>query len=360
MKEKFLLISNHYELASFFGFKYSELAKIIYDSSPNSRYHEFYIKKSNGDKRQICAPCENLKSIQVKLKDVLYEIYPQKPSAHGFLKNKSIVTNAECHLNKKFIFNIDLSDFFGTIHFGRVKNLFKSPLFEFNDKVATILAHISCFNNSLPQGAPSSPIISNMIAWKMDSQLQRLAKATSCTYTRYVDDISFSFTCEKRNLPNKIIALNDSGDKPGHELTHIIESNGFSINCRKVRLCSKYGRMEVTGLTVNESPNVRREFVRQISSMLHSWRKFGYEAAQQEFVNKYQLRHTGWHNPLLFQMVLKGKLAFLRNVRTGKNTIFRNLATQYNMLVEDSLKMKISDPVIPLRLVKTSSDDKKG
>ncbi len=347
MKEKFLKIADHKDLADFLGLTYPELANLIYKTGSRYKYHQFNIPKKGGGYRDIASPSKKLKAVQSTLKDVLYEIYPTKPSAHGFVIGKSIVTNAEKHLDKKFIFNLDLSDFFGSIHFGRVKNLYKSSPFNFNHAVSTILAQICCFNNALPQGAPTSPIISNMIAWKLDSQLQTLAKATNSTYTRYADDISFSFTCKKLRLPEEVVLLEDDEARPGIALTRIIDDNGFKINYAKVRLCNTSSRMEVTGLTVNEFPNVRRKYVKQLSAMLHAWSKYGYKAAQEEFTNKYRSRHRASDKALSFLHVVKGKLAFLRSVRSGRDAIFSKLAIKFNDLVDDKHKFKIHEPSDP-------------
>jgi len=347
MKKIFLKLKDHDELANFFGLTYPQLVKIIYKTDSSFKYHSFQIPKKGGGQRQIYSPAKKLKNIQNRLKDVLYEIYPTKTSAHGFAKRKSIITNAEKHLDKKYIFNLDLSDFFGSIWFERVRNLFKSSPFNFNNTIATILAQISCFNNSLPQGAPTSPILSNMIAWKLDSQLQQLARVANCTYTRYADDISFSFTCNRRRLTREIIIIHDDEWTPGHALTNIIEENGFKINYEKVRLCSKNSRMEVTGITVNEFPNVKRQYIRQLSSMLYAWREHGYDAAEKEYNEKYNKRYRASDKPKSYLFVLKGKLAFLRSVRTFRNPLFVKLATQFNNLVDDKNKFKlveISDP----------------
>jgi len=250
---------------------------------------------------------------------------------------------------------------------GRIRNLFKSSPFNFNNTVSTILAQICCFNNALPQGAPTSPILSNMIAWKLDSQLQHLAKITNCTYTRYADDISFSFTCNKRRLPEEIVIIRDNEGSPGNALTHIIEDNGFNINYEKVRLCSNLSRMEVTGLTVNEFPNVRRQYVRQLSSMLNAWRKYGYELAEIEFNEKYDFRYRASEKPKSYLYVIKGKLAFLRSVRSERDPLFNKLAVQFNDLVEDEYKFKIhkiSDPeqnaIDSLWVIEACYDDENG
>ena len=181
----------------------------------------------------------------------------------------------------------------------------------------------------------------------MDSQLQNLAKITNCTYTRYADDISFSFTCNKRRLPEEIVILRDDEGSPGRALTHIIEENGFNINYKKVRLHSTLSRMEVTGLTVNEFPNVRRQYVRQLSSMLYAWRKHGYEMAEKEFNEKYDAKYRASNTPKSLLHVIKGKLAFLRGVRTGRDEIFRKLAEQFNALVEEEHKFKLIEVTDP-------------
>lgn len=367
MKEEFLKLKGHDDLARFFGLTYPMLAKIIYKTDSTYKYHQFQIPKKSGGHRQISSPSKKLKSIQIKLKDVLYEIYPTKPSVHGFAKAKSIVTNAERHLDKKYIFNIDISDFFGAIYFERIRRLFQSTPFNFNNTVSTILAQICCFNNSLPQGAPTSPILSNMIAWKLDSQLQQLAKVTNSTYTRYADDISFSFTCNKRRLPEEIIIIREGNASPGHALTHIVNSNGFNINYDKVRLCSSFSRMEITGLTVNEFPNVRRQYIKQLSSMLNAWRKYGYELAEKEYNEKYNNRYRASGKPKSYLHVIKGKLAFLRSVRTARDPLFSKLAAQFNDLVDNSHKFKIleiTDPeknaIDSLWVIEACYDDENG
>jgi S1-C subfamily serine protease len=266
------------------------------------------------------------------------------------VRDRSIVTNAERHLGKRHVFNLDLEDFFGSIHFGRVKNLFKSVPFCFPTNVATILAQICCVDGRLPQGAPTSPVVSNMIAWKLDGQLQELAKVMHCTYTRYADDISFSFTCSQARLPEEIVVFGDGIASPGHELTQIIRDNGFRINYGKVRLASRTMRMEVTGLTVNRRLNVRRRYVRQVSAMLHAWEKFGYAAAEQEFNERYSSGHRPSGQPRSFAHVLRGKLSFLRSIRGPRDAIFNKLARRYNHLVASSgLRFDIFDPPQPER-----------
>ena len=111
---------------------------------------------------------------------------------HGFVKNKSVLSNAKQHLKKKYILNLDLKNFYGSINFGRVRGLFMSKPFNMGDRAATIIAQICCDNDSLPQGACTSPIISNFIMSRLDKELIQFAKNTHTTYTRYADDMLIS------------------------------------------------------------------------------------------------------------------------------------------------------------------------
>ncbi len=332
---EFLDIQDHQDLAHFLGKDYSSLARIIYKRSGRARYKTFQINKKNGGTRTIYSPRYDLKQIQSKLSNELYKIYRQRPSAHGFCKGKSVRSNADRHLDKKFIFNIDLKDFFDTIHFGRVKNLFTSQPFNFSHSVSTILAHICCFDNKLPQGSPCSPVISNMIAWKMDAQLQHLAKLKNCTYTRYVDDMSFSFTVStKSKLPSEIIEFSDDVASPGDVLHQIIKDNGFKVNYEKVRLNDKNSRMEVTGVTVNEFPNVPRKYVRQIRSMLYAWEKFSLEKAQDHFNSRYDKRQRASEEPKSLAHVINGKIRYLQSIRGRRDRIVCDLQARFNKLIE--------------------------
>lgn len=328
----------------FFGYTYSELAKIIYPIKNTPKYIEFEIPKKSGGSRTIHSPNKKLKDIQTILKNELYKIYKTKECVHGFSISKSIVTNAESHLNKKYILNIDLSDFFKSIHFGRIRNLFLSKPFNFNYAVSTILSQICCHENALPQGAPTSPILSNMIAWKMDSQLQNLAKKTNCTYTRYADDITFSLTCSKPKIPPDILIENEGSISIGHSIENIITKNGFKINYKKVRLCSRNSRMEVTGLTVNNFVNTRRQFIKQITSMLYAWEKFGLIEADREYNEKYRKPHQR-NKSILY--VIKGKIAFFNSVRTERDPIYTKIIKRYNALVDDKHKFRVYAPSNP-------------
>lgn len=348
MTDAFLDIETPEELAAFLGMSYASLSQVIYRTGDRYKYTQFEIPKRGGGARTISAPSRRLKAIQAQLKDILEAVYKPKPSAQGFVRGRSIVTNARHHLNKTFVFNVDLRDFFGSIHFGRVKGLFQSAPFDFDASVAIVLAQICCLDNALPQGAPTSPVLANMIAHKMDAQMQYLAMRFHSTYTRYADDITFSFTCSQRRLPREIVSVDGGVVQCGERLVHVVETNGFSIHPGKVRLRGQSSRMEVTGLTVNEFPNVNRYYVRQIQSMLYAWRTHGYEAAEREFNQKYDAGHRPSCSPKSLEKVVRGKLAFLSSVRGPDDSLFNKLAAQYNDLQgNQGFHFRITPPIKP-------------
>ena len=340
MTKTFQSIKTNDELAEFFGLSYKDLADLIYKSADSKKYFTFEIKKRNGGTRVIKSPNDDLKYIQRTLRNEFYDIYPGKASAHGFCQDKSVVTNAKQHLGKRYIFNIDLEDFFDSISFVRIRSLFQSNPFNFPYKVSTVLAHICCFQNSLPQGAPTSPVLSNMIAWKLDANLQHLAKKSGCIYTRYADDITFSFTYQKSSIPKDIILFSEDGPQPGKTLTSIIEKNGFKINQNKVRFAGKNKRMEVTGIVVNDFLNTPRAFIKQVSAMLHAWAKFGIDAAEKEHLQRYDKKQSSNHHKS-FDKIVKGKISFIRQVRGDDDEIVKNLARRFNSLSnKNKIKLK--------------------
>lgn len=170
------------------------------------RYRQFTVRKRNGGVRTLAEPIIGLKIIQQKLNQVLQVVFKLRSSVHGFVKERSIATNAQIHEGQRIILNIDLEDFFPSINFGRVRGMFMAAPYNLPPEVATVFAQICCFENQLPQGAPTSPIISNMICSRMDSELQRLARRRRCIYSRYADDITFS-TSEKNFRQHWLLKL---------------------------------------------------------------------------------------------------------------------------------------------------------
>src|SRR5699024_2846039 len=234
------------------------LTYILYHKRPDNLYHTFTIPKKSGGIRTIHAPDDKLKYVQKKLATKLaihqHNIQPltQSTVAHGFIKDRDIFSNAENHKNKRIIINVDIENFFGSFHFGRVKGYFhKNKNFNLPEKLAIAIANLTCYQGKLPQGAPTSPVITNLICNILDMRILSLTKKYRLYYTRYVDDLTFS-TNDKHTITNVSTFL--------LELDKIINNFGLKINDSKTRISYPNSRQEVTGITVNEKLNANRRF----------------------------------------------------------------------------------------------------
>jgi len=346
-KRLFFSLATPRDVANLLELPYEHLVHILYRAPERYQYRTFQIRKRSGGTREISAPPSSLQILQSKLNTVLQLVYPRKPSAHGFITGCSIRSNAREHVGKRFVLNLDLEDFFPSINFGRVRGMFMAHPYKLHPSVATVLAQICCHNNQLPQGAPTSPMVSNMVCARLDGELQRVAQRHRCMYTRYADDLTFSTNL--RTFPEQLAdhEAGWTGDALalGHELRSVIESNGFRINTGKQRLQFRGWHQEVTGLTVNKFPNVRRRFVRQIRAMLHAWERYGLEGAEQEFREKYdrRSRHPDAPPPS-FGRVLRGKLDFLKMVKGEADPVYRRLRNKLHALDPDLIAEVPEEP----------------
>lgn len=274
-----------HDVATLLGFKTSALAYILYSKSAQPTYKKFQIPKRGGGTREIAAPIPQLKLLQRRLAVVLQNCFdeirvkygrhddgPTPDSVvHGFVRRRSIVSNARQHRHRRFVFNADLQDFFPSINFGRVRGFFiKDSNFALQPKVATLLSQIACFEGTLPQGSPCSPVISNLIGHILDVHLVRLAARHGCTYSRYADDLTFS--TNEREFPERIARpASSSSDEwlVGDELAHLISASGFVVNTKKTRMQYRTSRQEVTGLVVNQKVNIPADYRRNVRAMVH-------------------------------------------------------------------------------------------
>jgi len=349
------------DVANLLEIKYSSLIYYIHNIHDTDKYTKFLIPKKSGGEREINAPIPPLRYIQKKLNFVFQNTILPHYCVYGFVANRNIVSNAKQHTKQQYVLNIDLKDFFPSINFGRTRGLFIAYPFNFNATVATFLAQICCCNNQLPQGAPTSPTVSNFICAKLDTQLLSFAKENNCRYTRYADDLTFSTYLP--NFSDKIIVLNPGISKYSFRLSdglkQIITGNGFAVNDRKIRLRRREQRQEVTGLIVNRFPNVNRKVIRQARAMIHAWEKFGLNNAEQEYFLRYDktLRNLGVRKPSFLDIV-RGKISFIGMVRGKSDLIYRKLCKKIKDL-DPSLKMKIEldrNENIPLIVTEGSSD----
>ena len=258
------------DLADFLGIKRGQLTNILYFKHVDSLYKTFSIPKKNGSERIIHAPNHKLKVIQKRLANALWthqetiwrtnNIVPSV--SHAFQKKKSIITNSVRHRNKRIVINYDLKDFFTSFNFGRVRGFFiKNRYWQLSEEISTVIAQLTCFKGALPQGAPTSPIITNMISNIMDIGLIQLAKKYRLNYTRYADDLTFSTN------DIKFASVYETFFK---EFNNIVNRAGFTINSQKTRLVFSNNRQEVTGLIVNKRLSVGRDYCKQTEAMANN------------------------------------------------------------------------------------------
>lgn len=284
-----------------------KLTYILYVRRIENLYTSFTIPKKSGGERTINSPSTDLKEIQKNIDRLLrkqqiifWEENNIKPNiSHAFSKKKSIMTNAKVHKNKRYVFNIDLQDFFDSFHFGRVRGFFeKNKNFLFPQNIATILAQLTCYNGSLPQGAPTSPIITNLICNVLDMKLLKIAKKFKLDYTRYADDLTFS-----TNNTNFLENFEEFKDR----VEAVIKYSGFKINEKKTRLQYKDSRQVVTGLVVNKKVNINRYFYKETRSMANTLYKHG------------EFKINGEKGTL---NQLEGRFAFINQIDRFNNEIY--------------------------------------
>ena len=289
-------------------------------------YYEFKIKKKSGGYRTIYAPEQSKKYIQKLINNILQKKYKNidPGCVYGFNSNvpENIKANARNHLNKKFLLNIDIKNFFPTITSVMVRDIFMQKPFNYNLQIATVFAMLTTFKNSLPTGAPSSPIISNFIFTPTDLKLLELTKKYKITYSRYADDLSFSSNDE---ITDNIIS----------EISAIIETSGFKLNTKKHRLLKHYNRQTVTGITVNKKLNVNRKYIRKIRAILHNIESYGLLIASTKYFN---LPYPDFNLEHKLIPSLRGKIEFIGFVRGKDDKIYTDFINRLNSCYYDPKK----------------------
>ncbi len=296
-----------------------------------NNYTTFEIAKKSGGKREINAPVKALKNLQKTLAYILSCLFKPSMVTHGFSKNRSIITNAKHHIAQNYVYNIDLEDFFPSIHKARIEKRLQVAPFNLNgekSQIATLIARLTTlkvFENGknfavLPQGSPTSPVLSNIICERLDRRLLGLAKRFNVRYSRYADDMTFSSMHNVYQEDSEFIK----------ELHRIIEEQNFKINPKKTRLQKQGYRQEVTGIIVNEKINVNRRYVKQLRAMIYSIEKFGIEKAQKSFEEHYKRDkgHIKQNIPSILQVV-RGKLDYLKMVKGNNDSTYLKLQERF-------------------------------
>ena len=240
-------------------FDVEHLNRILNLNGINIYAYKSFVVEGKSRSRTIEAPGRNLKKRQKWVLENILEKIPVSDNAHGFVKKRSIVSNAKCHVGQKYILNMDIKNFFPTITRDAVFKIFYN--LGYTIPVSELLADICCAKGYLPQGAPTSPYIANVVCFDMDSEIQKLADANNAIYTRYADDITFSYNEEIPDIFSKI--------------NRILKKYGFSLNTMKTHLDSGNRRKLVTGLLVNEQIRVPKTFKRKLKQEIYYCKKFG-------------------------------------------------------------------------------------
>ncbi|MCB1160736.1 MAG: RNA-directed DNA polymerase, partial [Leptospiraceae bacterium] len=297
-------------LSQYLGKDEYELQNLLYRKT----YSSFLIPRKNGKHRSINAPSDELKYVLQNLNRFLSAIYNemqgQEHPAHGFTLGKGILSNAKIHSGKAFVLNLDLKDFFPSISRNRIKEVFSSEPFMLKTEIADYLSELVTYYDTLPQGSPASPIISNLVCWNLDKTLSDFAKKNLLVYTRYADDLSFS---SNQKIDTEIIK----------QIEDYIQKEGFQLNTDKTRIQNRTERQVVTGVTVNVKPNVSRKFIRRIRAILHSWETLGYEEADTIFQSSYKRRKGVFKAPSL-KYYLIGNIAYIGHIRGQDDSIYNN------------------------------------
>ncbi len=248
-----------------------------------SHYRRFYLQKKSGGKRLISAPMPQLKFVQYWILEHLLSKVPLHDAAHGFVPGRSICSNASPHVGADLVVNMDLRNFFPTLTYPRVKGMFRS--FGYSEQLSSVLGLLCTEpeldeveldgqryflhrgDRHLPQGAPTSPAITNIICRRFDARMSGIAKQLGLTYTRYADDVTFSGPSSFRADLPKLLWRSQA----------VIQEEGFELHPDKLRIMSKGSRQEVTGIVVNEKLSINRGTLKRFRALLHHIERDGIE-----------------------------------------------------------------------------------
>lgn len=278
-------LPNALALATALGLTLGELRFLAYERevSTVSQYRRFKIPKRTGGERLISAPRKRLKAAQRWILETLLTKLTPSQHAHGFCAGRSIVSNAKPHVGASVVVNVDLKDFFPTVSYRRVKGLFRK--LGYAEEVATLLGllctepdttqteldgvtyYVAQGTRHLPQGAPTSPAITNLLCHRLDQRLSGFARKHQLAYTRYADDLTISAPAGAEPNVGAILAV----------LKKVAESEGFVVHPNKVSVKRRGRRQEVTGVIVNERLGVDRRTLRRFRAFLYQLEKDGPE-----------------------------------------------------------------------------------
>jgi RNA-directed DNA polymerase len=311
------ILENAGQIAAAMGISVGQLRFLAFSRKTSTicHYIRFKIPKKTGGDRTISAPMPKLKAAQTWILVNILEKIALHDAAHGFRRDRSIVSNAQPHVGQDVIINFDLKDFFPSISYRRVKGLFQS--LGYSEAAATIFGllcteleveaveldgktyYVALRSRHLPQGSPASPAITNLLCRRLDRRLTEMAENLGFTYTRYADDLTFS--AQGNSLRYICNVLQRTEDFANHE--------GFTINKQKTRIIRKSRQQEVTGVVVNSYPNIAKATLKRFRATLYQIEKDGMEGKQ-------------WGNTTDVMAAIQGFANFVKMVNPAKGAEF--------------------------------------
>mgnify|MGYP001184892182 CR=1 FL=1 len=261
------------DLYAYLGYTKADLIQL----APNlpKCYITYKILKRNGKTRRIDAPQPPLKEVQ---KDFLHKVlylFRAHPIAHGFVQDRSPITNANAHIGKKIILTIDVKNFFNSISEQTVTRCLEwlfgqQSKFTWDPSDPVLLAKLLCYNGGLPQGSSASPVMSNLVCLSLDKKLASLAAANDVTITRYADDITLS------SNDDKVLTIR-------HNVYQLLNNHGLVPNKAKTKIRRYFQRQQVTGIVVNKQLGTKKEMWRNVRAKLHNMKRDGKTLTLAEF-----------------------------------------------------------------------------
>lgn len=281
-------IYDTYQLADFLGYRRRTVFLVTKD--PESFYFPTEIPKRDGTARKLLIPDTLIMSMQRHILDGILKHLKPSRYATAYAPKTNIKQNAQPHIGKKYILKTDISDFFGSVRFEQVYSAaFNIRLFP--KQIGVMLTELCCYNGYLPQGAPTSPALSNLVMKNFDNNIGYWCEKHGISYTRYCDDMTFSSDKPLYNVLQK--------------LTQMLDEMGFELNAKKTKFVTSSSRQSVTGLTVNERLSVSRDYKRNLRQELYYGFKFGLEGAisrtkhPEFFDDNNHFMHESYYNSLL-------------------------------------------------------------
>lgn len=281
------------------------------EAAETIHYRQFEVPKKTGGVRLLASPLPKLAAAQRWIFENVLGKIPPEADAHGFVDGRSTVSNAKPHVGRDVVVNVDLKDFFPSIHFPRVRGFFET--LGYSPAAATVLAlltteaprrrieygqksyWVAAGPRGLPQGACTSPAISNLVCRRLDKRLSSMGATHGARYTRYADDLTLSLEPGRRDQIGMLLA----------RIRHIAEDEGFRVHPTKIAVQRAGGRQIVTGIVVNRGLSVPREELRKIRAVLHGAKRSGLASQNRD-------------NHPDFRAHLRGKIGYVMMVDRAK------------------------------------------